>query len=329
MNSNRVFTDFEPRHAALWGRHTVKLGHTLAGLDKFDDDALATLIETVPASHFAITTMAATGHDNRNWKYCDRTGRSGHEVLEAVKKGRLWINMSSIHEVDPFFGALVERMYDELEELVPGFGAFKPRMGLLISSPGAQVYYHADVPGQGLWQLRGRKRIWIYPNAEPFLKTEELERVVRGAQEEEITYEPWYDEHAVAVDLEPGQMLHWPLNGPHRVKNYDTVNVSITTEHWTPELRRHFAMNYGNGMLRAMGWKPRSRRISGLSFWPKAAMALAWSKSGLQKKTGFKRKVDFRVDPAAPLGVVPIGAAAPANDLKAGDLKAGRLGQAA
>ncbi len=308
----KIFTDFAPHHAEVWGKHTVRLGHALSGMDLFTDSSLATLIETVPASHLAITTMSATGHDNRNWKYCDRAGLSGRDVLDAVRRGRIWINMTSIHEVDPYFATLLERMYEEMAVYVPGFDSFKHRLGLLISSPDAQVYYHADVPGQGLWQIRGRKRIWIYPNAEPFLKTEEIERVVRGVQEEEITYQPWYDEHAVAYDLEPGQMLHWPLNGPHRVKNYDMVNVSLTTEHWTPELRRQFAVNYGNGILRSLGWTPRSRKISGPSFWPKAALALAWSKSGMQKKKGFKRKVEFRVDPAALNGVVPI--AAPAND---------------
>lgn len=331
MMKQRILTDFEPRHAQLWGKHTLRLGHSLSGLDMFSDDALAKLIETMPASHFAITTMASSGHDNRNWKYCDRGSLSGHEVLDAVRRGRFWINMTSIHEVNPYFATLLERMYEELAVHVPGFESFKHRLGLLISSPDAQVYYHADVPGQGLWQIRGKKRIWIYPNSEPFLRTEEIERVVRGAQEEEITYEPWYDEHAQVFDLEPGQMLHWPLNGPHRVKNLDSVNVSITTEHWTPELRRHFAMNYGNGMLRAAGWTPRSRRISGPGFWPKAAMALAWSKSGMQKKTGFKRKVDFRIDPSAPAMVSPIDAPAapkPANETAAG-AKAGKVRQAA
>src|SRR5690606_27046476 len=114
MMKQKIFSDFAPRHAELWGRHTLKLGHSLAGLDMFNDSSLAALIDTVPANHLAITTMAATGHDNRNWKYCDRTGLKGADVLEAVKKGRLWINITSIHEVDPYFATLLERMYEEL-----------------------------------------------------------------------------------------------------------------------------------------------------------------------------------------------------------------------
>jgi hypothetical protein len=29
-----------------------------------------------------------------------------------------------------------------------------------------------------------------------------------------VPYEPWYDEHAEVYDMEPGDMLHWALNGP-------------------------------------------------------------------------------------------------------------------
>ncbi|HWN35062.1 MAG TPA: hypothetical protein VNP03_20085 [Pseudonocardia sp.] len=41
-----------------------------------------------------------------------------------------------------------------------------------MSSPNARVFYHSDVPGQTLVQLRGRKRIWIYPPTAPFLRAE-------------------------------------------------------------------------------------------------------------------------------------------------------------
>jgi hypothetical protein len=88
-----------------------------------------------------------------------------------------------------------------------GFKTFKRKLGLLISSPGAKVFYHFDVPGQGLWQIRGRKRIWIYPPTEPFLRATNVENVVRSLDKEDVPYEPWYDEHAEAYDMEPGDML--------------------------------------------------------------------------------------------------------------------------
>jgi hypothetical protein len=305
----RIFTNFERRHVDLWGGHPVKLRHTLHEMELFSDESLAALIETIRPERIAINTMAATGHDNRSWRYCDRGSLSGAQVLEAVKRGRIWINMNAIQEVDPRFAEMLEAMYDELHGYLPGFSSFKQKLGLLISSPGARVYYHADVPGQGLWQIKGSKRIWIYPNTEPFLKQEEMEKIVRGVSEEEITYEPWFDDYAEVHDLTPGDMLHWPLNGPHRVENLDSVNVSLTTEHWTSDIRRRFAVNYGNGVLRSqLGWTPRSQAIHGASFWPKAALALAWRKSGMEKRQSYRRKVEYQVDPAAPQGVTPIPA---------------------
>jgi uncharacterized protein YecA (UPF0149 family) len=35
--------------------------------------------------------------------------------------------------------------------------------------------------------------------------------------------------------------------------------VSLTTEHWTNKIQRSFAMNHGNGVLRQLGYAPKSR----------------------------------------------------------------------
>jgi hypothetical protein len=296
----RVLEGVDPRQRSLWGRHTVKLRHTLADRAMFSDESLANLIETIEPRHMDISTM---GDDVSTWGHCDRAGLSGAQVLEAVRGGRIWINMMAIEKVDPRFAEVLEGMYAELEAAVPDFKTFKRKLGLLISSPGAKVFYHFDVPGQGLWQIRGRKRIWIYPPTEPFLRATNVENVVRSLDKEDVPYEPWYDEHAEAYDMEPGDMLHWALNGPHRVENYDVLNVSLTTEHWTDEIRRSYAMNYGNGVLRRdVRWQPRSRNASGPAFWAKAGLTAAYRFSGVQKKTSYQRLLSYRIDPEAPLG---------------------------
>jgi hypothetical protein len=293
-----------------WGEQTEKLRHHLDESGLFTDDNLAELIERIPQSVSPINTMAAKGHELESWSYCDRSGLSGHQVLEAIKRGRLWINMQKVEETDPRFDALLSDMYSELNREIPGFSPFRKSLGLLISSPGAQVFYHADVPGQSLWQIRGEKRIYIYPPTEPFLTAPDLENIIRGITEEEIHYDPAFDADAEVYDIKPGDMLHWKLNGPHRVENADCLNVSVTTEHWTPPIRRHFAMNYGNGVLRReLGWTPSSRRISGPAFWAKTALAVAWRTMGLQQKTAFKRVMRYRVDPGATDGISPLGTA--------------------
>lgn len=303
---SRIIESFDETHSQLWSNQTVKLKHNLGSSPLFTDDGIAELIDRLPQERIAINTMAPDGHRLESWSYCDRAGQDGKVILEMVKMGRLWINMTKLQTVDKRFEQLLEQMFDELKGYKPSFNSFKHSVGLLVSSPKSQVFYHADVPGQALWQLRGKKRVFIYPPELPFLQPREIENVVRGITEEEVTYSPWYDNYANVYDLEAGDMLHWKLNGPHRVTNLGTVNVSLTTEHWTREIRRQYAMNYGNGILRQFGFQPKSRSVHGLGFWAKAGLTAAWRWSGMQKKQSFIRKFKYRIDPSSRDGLVPV-----------------------
>jgi hypothetical protein len=167
-----------------------------------------------------------------------------------------------------------------------------------------QVYYHADVPGQTLWQVRGTKRVYVYPNTPPFLPQDRIEKIVLGeAHEISLEYHPSFDKHAEVIDLEAGRMLHWPLNCPHRIVNADCLNVSFTTEHMTAELRNAYAVNYANGLIRrSLGVQNLARPTSGTGLYARLGLAALHKFSGAQtrKKAGFK--IDFAVDPTAPFG---------------------------
>ena len=56
---------------------------------------------------------------------------------------------------------------------------------------------------------------------------------MRSVATEGLDYQEWFHKYAEVHDMEPGDLLHWALNGPHRVANHDTLSVSLTTEHWT------------------------------------------------------------------------------------------------
>jgi hypothetical protein len=129
--------------------------------------------------------------------------------------------------------------------------------------------------------------------------------VTRSVTREEISYQPWYDDYAEVYDLEPGDMLHWALNGPHRIDTHNEINVSLTSEHFTQEIRRSWAMNYGNGVLRSLGYTPRSRATNGAAFWAKVGITVVWRKT-MQEKQSYRRVPEFAPDPDAPNGVRPI-----------------------
>jgi hypothetical protein len=194
-----------------------------------------------------------------------------------------------------------------MEREVPGFRTNFRKLTILISSPEVMVYYHCDIPGQTLWQVRGHKRVYVYPTRPPFLEQAALERIALGeAHEISLPYDQAFDAHADVFDLASGQMLHWPLNAPHRVVNGDCVNVSFTTEHFTRAGRRSFYVNCANGVLRRrLGWSNLSQRTSGPGYVAKLGLAAAYKFSGGQRKRRKTMRVDFAVDPAAPGGVRP------------------------
>lgn len=305
MPADDIFTDFQPRHAKLFGRHIVNLGHRFDTSPLFTDDALARLLENAPQGSYHVNTMDPTTHDPRTRREGDIVGLSGHEVLDAVRRGRIWILFQNPGAVDPAYDDMLADIYAGFEARVPGLKTFRHKMSILVSSPKVQVYYHADAPGQTLWQVRGVKKVYVYPGSDPFAPPERIEKIVLGeAHEISLDYEPWFDEYAEVIDLEPGRMLHWPLNWPHRIVNHDCLNVSFTTEHWTRDLQAAYMVKYANGILRRYVPGARlSESLNGPTAWAKFGLAAFVKMSGLQTKRRRPFVIDFRVDPMAPWSV--------------------------
>jgi len=305
MQADAVLAGFEPRHVALFGRHTIALAHRLHESPLFSDDALARLIERTPRSRYRVNTMDVTAHDTRTWREGEIVDLGGVQVLEAIRRGRIWLLVEKLEEVDGAYGKLLTGMFGEFEAQVPGLRTFRHHMSILISSPGVQVYYHADAPGQMLWQIRGQKRVYVYPPNEPFLPQDRLERIILGdVHEISLDFQPWFDEYAEVLDLVPGRMVYWPLNSPHRIVNHDCLNISVTTEHFTSSLRNQYLVNYANGLCRRVHPSGRfSQAVSGPAAWTKFGLAGIVKATGLKKPAKRHFTVDFHVDPHAHLGV--------------------------
>jgi hypothetical protein len=311
--NDTIFENFDAEAGALWGHNLVRLRHRLHSDLAFSDERLGAFLDNIPDDQFTLTTMGE-GHDRRSWAHCTRGDLTGAELIRAVSQGRIWINISSINRLSDTFDDMLSRMFSEIKVHARDLDIVKASMGLLVSSPNARVFYHIDVPGQSLWQIRGEKRLYVYPNTRPFLDPADLENVVRRRQEEELHYEPWFDKHATIVDLKAGDMVHWPLNGPHRVENGNCLNISLTTEHWTPAINRHINVQYGNGILRDAGIPPRNAALYGPSALFKAGLSKAWWLSGQQKRQRFRPTLKYRLDSRTPGLLVPIDAPSRADN---------------
>ena len=308
--SDQIITDWQPHYPQVWGSQALRLQHSLASSPLFTDAALAELIENSPRESYHVNYSQKTPGNPPKRREGEIKGLSGAEVIETVRQGNIWVNLTAPAKTNPAYGALLDSLYAEFEERVPGFKSYKRNLTILISSPNVSVKYHSDVPGQSLWQVRGTKKVYVYPAQAPFISQPALEKLILGQlRETDMPFEPWFDDFAQVYDLEAGQMLHWPLNGPHRVVNHGMLNVSFTTEHWTDDLRKHYAVNYANGVLRnKLGMQKLSQQVTGLSYLTKLGIAGAVKFSPLNPQKKKIYTVDFQVDPAAPEGVRDIAA---------------------
>jgi hypothetical protein len=312
MTTGKIFTKWDETHSDLWSHQPIRLEHEMHKSAAFSMDDLARLIESYPRGQYSLVKTGARG-SSRVWREGDIGDLSGREVIEAISRGGLWLNMRDVGAVDSRYRKLVDRMFEEVAAKVPGFEIPKAHQeSILISSPDAQVYYHADLPGQSLIQIAGRKRVYVYPNTAPFIRPEHLEDIALFNVEVDLPYKEWYEDYAKVLDIGPGQMLGWPMNAPHRVENLDTFSVSMTISYTNDEIRRSEILNLANGMLRhRFGYTPKSRSLRGPSFLAKAVMQkLLRDGRWIKRERSIRRPIDFRLDRAQPGKIVDLPKAA-------------------
>ena len=137
-----------------------------------------------------------------------------------------------------------------------------------------------------------------------------LEDVFAGVRQEYVPYQQSFDDKAEVFDLEPGQCAMWVQNAPHRVTNLDSFNVSLVTDHYTPEARRRARVYRANRFLRAKVHVPY-RFLSPGETGPSAAVKVGVHK--VAQALNFDDKIakahrpsTRRIDVSAPNGLRPL-----------------------
>jgi len=293
-----------------FGRRTFAAKHNFASLPMFTDEGIADLLDRHPREDLYVMTMGSDPA-RPDWRQGDPGSLSGAELLQAVRRGRLWLNIKrvGVHHAD--YRALIGGLYGELAEKVPGFHPIWTAGTMLVSSPGAMVFYHLDAPSNMLWHMRGEKRVWVYPNDdERFVPAESLSRIMAGEADEGLAYDPSFDASAAVIDLHPGEVATWRQNSPHRIVNGDSLNISLSTEHLTPRMRRRINVFRANRLLRGgLGLPVRSVATEGpvarakeiVYYGVRTAQKLAG-----KRQIGYVEPKSFRVDLAAPDCIAPM-----------------------
>jgi hypothetical protein len=284
--------------------------HKLAETGLFDDDHLADLIDIARNKgprFYTLGSLDEAGFGEK-WQSGILGDMVGKDVLKAIRKGRLWLQIQGIHEISPKHYRLAKQGFGELQDAQADFSCHKLTCNILISSPGARVLCHVDCAEVILWHVRGRKRVYLYDHeTHKLLSDKAVEAVLMRENEEEIAYQKQWDEVAQVYDMEPGQAANWPHFWPHRVDNIEGLNVSMQTEFYSNKGIRNYGVRFANGILRRRaGLNPTSTAITGPLASAKIGLGLVAKKLGLQKQVERKITSRFTIDPSCKGAIRPL-----------------------
>ncbi len=280
----------------------VRFRHRLNETGLFTDEALARLIDEQPRDRFDVLTMRRNPPGGERWKAGEANGLSGAEIVQAVKTGALWVSCRRAMEMHPRYRPVFEKaMADYAREAQVKI--LSASASVLISGPQMGIFFHADAADTMLWHMRGSKTMLIYPATNDFITEQAMEAILLKENLSDAPYEEAMDAHAERVVFQPGDAAAWPLHGPHRVLNGDSLNVSVSVEYTTPGSARTNGAFYTKGWLRRrMGLDLGSSRAT-----PDALKPLYWAASKpLRLVEKFRKTVEkshprcFDVDLTAP-----------------------------
>lgn len=265
------------------------------------DEALADILDRYPHELFDINHYAFDTDGQVTLTTGSRGRADGKDVLEAIRAGRVWVNLRSCEEAHPGLWAEVVRAFgrkaDQIGAATAGFKRARKMTGqLIISSPATRVPFHFDAAGVVLFHLRGVKRVWVYPTTDAFLPQEAMEKVIMRTTTEEMPYQRIMDGAAWRFDIVPGQALSWPLYAPHRVENQEGLCVSLSMDYQTWASRITTGAHRANGVLRGRGWTIKPMAQTGWAhrtvLW---AASVVFTKLGLVKNNikDFERAFDI------------------------------------
>lgn len=287
--------------SARFAQETLVVHHDLHKREMFNDAGLESLLDRYPRDKLGVFTMGADPVDWRSWQSGKAGDLSGAELLAGVHAGRIWLNLRAANHYLEDYAALSDEIFANKEGHIKGLKTLKHDLGVLISSPNAQVFYHLDSALVSLWQIRGTKFVRVYDPKAPFARPEQIEAVVLRETAEQIPFDPAWDDAAQSITLEPGMMVTWPQNAPHRIVNGPMVNVSLSLEFMTPQALLRANVIYANGVLRRrFGMEPQIQKGFDPRALTKFGLARAFKAINLQKAHQYKLPISFDLTNSIP-----------------------------
>jgi len=289
-----------------FGHEILRADHPFDQSELFTDEGLAGLLDQFPRQDLNIWTQGKT----RNGRVAALRGRAprmaGKEIMDAVKHGRIWLNLSRAHLELPQLKPIADQIFESLEQAT-GRRFSDCELGLMISSPNVELRYDLDLSMMAMFQVRGARRLWLYPNGAEFVPPEFVEQVVHKTRSNDLPYRDEFDADARVFDLKPSMGMTWPHLAPHRLQNQNCVNVSLSCAYMTTASAINVNAIYTNSFLREkFRLSPKATNGIGPAALSKAAFAQLHKAVSPHPDTSANMPVTFELDSSAKNCVKPL-----------------------
>jgi len=268
---------------AKFNRRPFTIGHHLVDHPLFTLPRLIELSQVLPERKVEYNSGELPV--SQDPKSTPRNGLAIDETIRRIEECRSWMVLKNV-ELDGEYAELLQQCLSEVRHHSDRVSAgMKHQAGFIfISSPGSVTPYHIDPENNFLLQIRGQKRVYMFPQDDREILTEEnLEKFFTGGHRN-LPYETWYDERSEQFELNPGDGLHFPVAAPHWVQNGPEVSISFSITFQTQDSSDRKSLHRLNSGLRKFGITPSN---VGRSKWrDRAKLAVVSGVRGLKRIAG-------------------------------------------
>ncbi|MFL6604097.1 MAG: cupin-like domain-containing protein [Steroidobacteraceae bacterium] len=255
----------EDLFTAYFDRYPFKISHNLCAHPLLQLPRLIELARSLghPILYFkgdqAINQVDDGSGEKRTFvdRNLTRPDLSAVETLAQIESCRAWMQLRDVG-ADPQYAALLDTIIEEFrgpsERVAAGLSA--PRADIFVSSPGATTPFHLDEEHNFLLQIRGSKKLSIADGFNPAVLQPERLRAYFHGSGELAPYSAHLEQHAVHVDLAPGEGVHIPPCHPHWVQNGNEVSISLGILWFSDVTARRRHLYRVNGWLERAGLHP-------------------------------------------------------------------------
>ncbi len=262
MSLARPFTVFKNLDAEQnLDREPFKCHHTITDHPALSLANLQKVIPSLPQDQVFFSSGSLNKSDDFDRAHIDKKSSfSLEQTLQDLQKTDAYIMVRS-PEADPSFKDLFASMRSDVEALMQaqnlGRSAIDPMLYLFIASPGSITPFHIDRYSTLLLQLKGTKKVYLYPAwDEKYCPAETLEGFMARKPVRPVYHESMAS-GAKGFDFGPGEVLHIPFVAPHHVENgKDSVSISLSIIFNTNESMLKQKALMMNHRLRNLGLKP-------------------------------------------------------------------------